>query len=289
MKPPIPYYGAKGRLAPWIASLLPAHRVYVEPFAGSAAVLFAKPAAQHEVINDLDGNVIAFFKVLRDQPDELARACQLTPYARDEYRAASLDDETVDDLERARRVFVRATQAFNADGLAGGRSGSWSTGFRGTGRLGRAQACAVADSADRLLDVADRLRGVVIENRAAANLIATYDRPDAAFYVDPPYLGSTRSGLDACRRRTSNYRHDMPDEESHRALASVLRECAGAVLLSGYDSDLYAELYDGWWRASVAIDRPSTNRSGGSTGDAVEVIWSNRPLGADDLFGDVTP
>ena len=94
MTPPTNYYGRKARLAPWIASLLPPHRTYVEPFAGSAAVLFAKPPSPTEVLNDLDGAVVNFFTVLRDHPAELAQALRLTPYARAEYQqhAARYDD-----------------------------------------------------------------------------------------------------------------------------------------------------------------------------------------------------
>lgn len=281
MKPPIPYYGAKGRLAPWIASLLPPHRLYVEPFCGSAAVLFAKPPSQYEVINDIDNNVITFFRMLRERPEELVRACQLTPYARTEYRAARLDED-VDDLERARRVFVRATQAFNGDGLSAGRSGSWSSGAR----PGDSYVPRVRARADRLYEVAGRLRGVLIEYKDALDLIPAYDGPDAAFYVDPPYLRSTRSSLHLGDRRRSDYRHDMPDEDDHRVLAKVLTGLDGAVLLSGYDSELYRELYAGWWQASVAVTRPTTNRAGGTASSAVEVVWSNRPLALqDDLFG----
>lgn len=278
MKPPFPYYGAKGRLAPWIASLLPPHEVYVEPFCGSAAVLFAKTPSQHEVINDLDGNVVTFFRALRDQPDELTRACQLTPYARAEYQTARLDED-VDDLERARRVFVRATQAFNGDGLSAGRSASWSCGAR----PGDAYVSRTRGRADRLYEVAERLRGVLIESCDALEVIPAYDGPDVALYVDPPYLWSTRASLNAGdNRRRTDYHHDMPGEADHRALAKVLTSCRGVVLLSGYDSDLYQELYDGWWRTSKTVTRPTTNRAGASAAGAVEVIWSNRPLLVDD-------
>lgn len=290
MRPPIPYYGSKARLAPWIASLLPPHRRYIEPFCGSAAVLFAKPPSAQEILNDLDGNVVTFFRVLRDRPDELARACRLTPYAREEYRTARLDgDEGIDDLERARRVFIRATQAFNGDGLSAGRAGSWSAGRSKNGSYaGQARA-----RADRLGEVADRLRGVLVEARDALDLIPAYDGPDAAFYLDPPYLGSTRASLNTGdKRRRSDYRHDMPGEAAHRALAAVLHVCTGAVLLSGYDSPLYAELYAGWWRTATTVGRPSTNRRGRPTGShATEVIWSNRPLATcaqHDLFGEVS-
>jgi DNA adenine methylase len=110
-RPCFPYLGSKVRLAPWIVSHMPPHRAYVEPFAGTAAVLLAKPRATHEVLNDRDGNVVTFFRVLRDHPEDLLRVCTLTPYARDEFEAARLDED-LDDLERARRFWVRTTQSF---------------------------------------------------------------------------------------------------------------------------------------------------------------------------------
>lgn len=286
MRPPFPYYGAKGRLAPWIASLLPPHRVYVEPFAGSAAVLYAKPPSTHEVLNDLDDNVTTFFRVLRDRPDDLARACRLTPYARAEYRAAALPEavderRALDEVERARRFFVRCTQSYNASGTTAGRSGSWSNGAR----RGSSQATTVRDLAEQLLNLAERLRPVVIENRPATTLIPLYDADDVAIYADPPYLGETRTSLNADRRRGQDYAHDMTGEADHRALAEILTACRGAVLLSGYDSPLYADLYAGWWRATVTVTRPTTNRRASTGTDAIEVVWSNRPLTQqDDLF-----
>jgi DNA adenine methylase len=275
VKPPIPYYGAKGRLAPWIASLLPPHRVYVEPFCGSAAVLFAKAPASHEVINDLDGNVITFFRVLRNRPDDLARACQLTPYARGEYRAAQLDVDGIDDLERARRVFVRATQSHNADLTAG-----WSKPEIRPKTLPGGQnrpAHRAARLADALTAVASRLREVTVESRDAMDVIRAYDTPATAMYIDPPYLAGVRTSL-------GDYRHEMSGEDEHRALAKVLHDCVGAVLLSGYDSDLYRDLYRDWWRASVAVDRPTSRRAGKPGGRAVEVIWSNRPFPCAEQF-----
>ncbi len=275
MRPPVPYYGAKGRLAPWIAGMLPPHRVYCEPFCGSAAVLFAKPLSTHEVLNDLDRNVVTFFRVLREQPEDLQRVCALTPYSRDEYAAADLDAEGLGDLERARRFFVRCHLSFNAGGTGKGRAG-WSNGmYRGS-----SQATSVRDTVDRLVLVAERLRAVVIDNRPALDLIESYDAPDVAMYVDPPYLGETRSGLDDAKRRSSDYRHDMPDEDGHRTLAARLHDCEAAVLLSGYASPLYTELYGDWWTAEVSVQRPTTNRRGVTGSRATEVLWSNRPLAA---------
>ncbi|MFD5663414.1 DNA adenine methylase [Streptomyces anthocyanicus] len=285
MKPAFPYYGAKGRLAPWIVGHMPReHRVYVEPFAGSAAVLFARPRpAAHEVLNDLDGNVVTFFRMLRDREQDLVRALTLTPYSREEYRAADLEASgELDDLERARRFFVRTTQSFNACGAAAGKRASWSNGMR----RGSSQATTVADLVDRLYAAAARLRRVVVENRAAADVVRLYDAPDAVLYCDPPYLDSTRTGRR--ENRMGDYQYDTSSDDEHRELAEVLHGCRSAVLLSGYASPLYDELYGDWDRVEVTVQRPTTNRRGHTGTAGVEVVWSNRPMARQaELFEDL--
>jgi DNA adenine methylase len=276
VKPPFPYYGSKARIAPWIVSLMPAHRVYVEPFAGSAAVLLAKRPVHHEILNDIDGNVVTFFRALRNRERDLIRALELTPYARDEYAAAVLDDD-VDDIERARRFFVRCLQSFNAGGP--GRAVGWSIPeIRAKSRGGTNRpALRFTNSVTHLAAVASRLRDAVVEQRHAHEVIAAYDVPDGVLYVDPPYL-------DATRATTGDYAHDAGGTADHASLAEVLGECAGTVLLSGYDSPLYGDLYPGWHRAEVRVQRPTSNQRG-RTSHAVEVIWSNRPIRSQgDLF-----
>ncbi|HEY5834948.1 DNA adenine methylase [Streptomyces sp.] len=266
LRPPFPYFGAKGRLAGRLADLLPDHRVYVEPFAGSAAVLLAKPPSPVEVINDLDGNVVTFFRALRDEPKALVRALRLTPYARDEFLAADLSAAGLSDLERARRFFVRTTQGHNAAG-SGGRAG-WSNGIRAR----HTDATATRGLVDRLDQIAERLHAVVVDNRDARDVIAQHDAPDAAFYLDPPYLADTRqSGRD--------YAQEADSEEFHRDLADFLRAVRGTVLLSGYPSPLYNELYAGWDRIEITMHRATTN-SRGRVGvpRGTEVVWPNRPL-----------
>jgi DNA adenine methylase len=278
MRPPTNYYGAKTRLAPWIASLLPAHRTYLEPFAGSAAVLFAKPASPTEILNDLDGQVVNFFTVLRDHPAELARALRLTPYARAEYQqlAAGYDDPAASDLERARRWFVRVNQSISH--LAGrGRPSGWAAAYNTNGAD---HAHKFAALADRLDACAQRLRRVHLEQRPAIEVIAKYAKPaaEAVIYCDPPYLAAVRSPL--TKRPGLDYACEYATEADHRALAEVLWATPATVLLSGYPSALYAELYEarGWWRADRTITRPTSNSSGGRGALAVESVWSNRPL-----------
>lgn len=285
MKPPFPYYGAKGRLAPWIASLFPEHRLYFEPFCGSAAVLFAKEPSLHEVINDRSDAVTTFFRVVRDAPDELQRALALTPYSRTEYRAADLDEAGLSDLERARRFFVRTTQSFNGGGTGPTHRCSWSNGIRTTGG---SRTTTILSTVDALIAFAERLRPVIIENRSYEHLLGLYDGPRAVFYVDPPYLGSTRSSLDPQKRRTRDYLHDLTSEEGHRELAELLHGCEATVFLSGYRSPLYDELYRNWSTASIEVHRPSGNRRGHSASKAEEVVWCNRDIAAADeltLFG----
>lgn len=271
MKPPVPYFGSKSSLAPWIVSLLPEHDHYVEPFAGSLSVLLAKGPSRMETVNDLDHELMTFWRILRDRPAELTRACQLTPHSREELEATWLP--TDDDLELSRRIWCRLVQ---------GRSGTLrKTGWRhyidpagsSTSMPGYLEAYR-----DRLAAAAERLMLVSLECLPALDLIGKYGaQARCLLYVDPPYLGTTRGW-------GRNYRVEMKSEDEHRELAAALEACRSAVVLSGYASPLYEELYAGWHRYEAAAS------TGNAVGDRsrTEVVWSNRPLAAQaDLFGDI--
>lgn len=276
MKTPVSYYGGKGRLAPWITGLFPQHRVYVEPFAGSAAVLFAKPRCVHEIINDVDGGVVTFMRVLREQPEELERLCRLSPYARDEYDLADPDADDLTDLERARQWWVRSSQAF---GQVATRDTGWSVSIQ----RGSNNARSVWNRLERFAAAAERLAGVTIENRDALHVIEAYDDPRGVIYCDPPYLGSTRSAMAEGKRPGGDYRHEFHTDDDHRQLAEALTVARATVFLSGYDSPLYAELLDGWHRAERRVLRRVSNGRSAANPWVNEVIWSNRPLQAEGL------
>lgn len=261
VKPPFAYYGGKTTLAPQIAALLPPHTHYVEPFAGGLSVLFAKPRSEAETVNDLDGDLVTFWRVLRDQPEDLERACRLTPHSREDY--AQSGDLAVPDLERARRVWVRLTQS---------RSNSMKpTGWRRSLDGQRSLPRIMARHAESIIQVATRLDGVTLESRDALDVIREYGAErDVCLYVDPPYLGSTRA---------TNYRHEMTADNAHVALADALNECEAAVVLSGYDAPLYAELFTDWERMAMKAPPAMSHETG-----RVEVLWSNRPIGEPDLF-----
>lgn len=269
MKPPIPYFGGKITLGPEIASLLPAHSHYVEPYCGSLAVLLAKPPAAMETVNDLDGALITFWRVLRERPVELARAAALTPHARAEH-AAGYEISDVDDLEVARRVWVQLTQ-----GRAGTRR---RTGWRHYVKpCGQTSMPSYLDGyTERIAPAAERLHAVSLECLPALDLIRKYGAErDVLLYVDPPYLGSTRS------RSYDGYPNEMRAEADHRELAEALHAARAAVVLSGYASPLYdLELYPGWDRHTMA----SGTGQGDGWGNRTEVLWSNRPLGLQSLL-----
>ena len=263
VKPPFAYYGGKTTLAPIIANLLPQHEHYVEPFAGSLAVLLAKKPSRAETVNDLDGDLVTFWRVLRDQPEELDRACLLTPRSRQEF--VQCWDDAGDELELARRVWIRLTQS---RGHSMKRTG-WRTERNVSGRSGLSRE--LRGQGKNILAAAERIHHVTLESRDALEVIRDYgSESTACLYVDPPYLGSTRA---------TNYRVEMTADDAHVALADALNECKASVVLSGYDAPLYAQLFDGWHR----LDLKAPTTLSGDT-DRIEVLWSNRPLREPDLF-----
>ena len=236
-RPLLRYHGGKWKLAPWIIQHLPVHRIYVEPFGGGASVLLRKPRSYAEVYNDLDGEVVNLFRVARDDGERLAQACELTPFAREEFERAYCPDG--DPLEQARRTLIRAYMGFGSAGASG-----QSTGFRANShRSGTTPAHDWMNYPDCLRQTVQRLRGVVIEQRDAAACMAQHDSDETLHYVDPPYVHSTRS----LRTRAPAYRHEMTDEQ-HELLSSTLHSLVGKVVVSGYRCGLYDQLYAGWTR-----------------------------------------
>ena len=234
------WYGGKFNHLSWLLPLLPDCHHYCEPFAGSAAVLLNRPPSPVETYNDIDGEVVNFFKVLRDQPDPLTRAIALTPFAREEfYRSVSASNNGVSDVERARLFFVRARQA--RTGLAQRASlGRWAN-CKNTTRAGMSGVVSRWLGSVRMLpEIAERLLRVQIENRPAVEVIELYDNNNALFYCDPPYPHESRGDSKA-------YGYEMTDD-NHHELARVLNRIKGMAAVSGYRCDLMDTLYAGWRR-----------------------------------------
>ena len=253
MKPVLKYPGAKNRLADWILSFIPDHKVYLEPYAGSLAVLLNKQRSHIETVNDINADVVNFFRVLREHPDELAKAINLTPYARSEYYQAYKKSDCNSDLERARKFCVCCWQGF-------GCSNTYCNGFKsGQQSTSPNPAKAWHDLPDYLIIAAERLKGVQIECLPAIELIKRYDTADVFIYADPPYLPGTRKGY--------LYKYEM-SKEDHIELLETLLKHPGKVLLSGYDNDLYNEMLVGWHKEFKATVAEAGNKR-------IETLWMN--------------
>lgn len=237
-RPALRWHGGKYLLAPWIVSHFPDHRIYVEPFGGGGSVLLRKPRAYAEVYNDLDGEVVNLFRVLRDEGARLRDLVALTPFARDEFELAYRP--CADNVERARRLLARSFMGF------GSNAHQRKSGFRAnSNRSGTTPAADWRNYFEALPAIIDRLRGVVIENRPAIDVARQHDSPQTLIYFDPPYVAETRD----VRR---DYAHEMTDAD-HEALLAAARELAGMVAISGYRCRLYDEALAGWKRC----DRPT--------------------------------
>lgn len=249
------YPGSKWTLAKWIIEHMPAHTTYLEPFFGSGAVFFNKKPVMVETINDLDGEIVNLFRIIRERPEELAYQIRWTPYARDEFRRAY--EPTGDDLERARRFMVRCWQAIRpkTNSISGWRCRNTE---RDAFHIKQWNALP-----ERMEIIAERLRQVQIENVEANVIIDRYRRSDVLIFADPPYVLDTRYDR--------IYKNEM-DDKQHIELLEALDNHPGPVLLTGYAHPMYDERLKHWQR-KMTMGKPVNGES------RVEVLWIN-PIAA---------
>lgn len=258
--PVIRYHGGKFLLASWIIPQMPEHVCYVEPFGGAAGVLLQKPRSYAEVYNDLDGEVVNLFRVLRDAEmnKRLQDACMLTPYSREEFCAAR---EAIDEpIERARRMVVRASMGFGSAAGIGGNSG-----FRSDSKRKYATAAHLWERYPaNLAAVCQRLQGVIIENKDALAVMRAHDAETTLHYIDPPYVPETRG------QGNRYYSHEMTIE-GHEQLLAVARTMTGMVMISGYDTEVYNDMLAGWQKT----EKSSRISAGRGTKVRTECLWLN--------------
>ena len=250
----VKYPGSKWGLAKWIISYFPEHHSYLEPFFGSGAVLFNKPRSNIETINDLDGNVVNLFEWIRDDPEKLAHEIYFTPYARVVYEDAFVSVPE-DSLQQAVNFYIclNMGHGFRTNGEKVG----WKNDVQG-----RERAYAAKDWCElpeKIIQAAERLRGVQIEHRPAVDVIRRFNSQKVLIYADPPYVLGTRHG--------KQYRCEM-DDKDHEDLLDVLLDHKGPVLLSGYDNALYSDRLRGWHREEAVSYSQIASRK-------TEVLWMN--------------
>lgn len=223
----------------------------IEPFAGSLAVLFNKQRSHIETVNDIDEEIVNFFRVLRDRSKELERVIEFTPFSRSEYKAAYELSE--DELERARRFAVRCWMGFGCGNL-------YQNGFKSGQQTNSPNpAKAWGELPETLKMATERLKGVQIECLPAIELIKRYNTEDVFIYSDPPYLHETR--------KKYLYKYEMQDSE-HEELLKAMVEHPGKILLSGYDNDMYNDILSGWHKV-----QKKTNAECGYS--RMETLWMN--------------
>ena len=238
--PILKYPGAKWRIASWITSFFPPHESYLEPYFGSGAVFFNKAPARIETLNDVDGEIVHFFRMCRERPDELADALRLTPWAREEREAAY--EPAGDGIEQARRFAVRCWMSFGATPR---KSNGWrftsakdTDGGPDNPKLWARMPGCIREASARLLEAQ-------IENRPALDVIRRHNGRNVLIYTDPPYLKNTRS------MHGDAYYHDEMTEADHEELLRALMAHTGMVILSGYDSDMYNDYLQGWHKETI--------------------------------------
>ncbi len=260
MKALLKYPGGKWRIAKEIVSYFPEHKVYLEPYFGSGAVFFTKEPSFMETINDLDGNVVNLFKVMREYPYDLARLIELTPFSREEFLKIQEDKAgqeihlTQDNIENARRFIVRCNQGFGSklSDRVGWKHTTCSRGPRNAIIWNKIPELIIAS--------AERLKNAQIEQTTAVELIKKYNHKDCLIYADPPYIKEARP--------VRAYRHEMQDENQHLELLTALKQHQGYFVLSGYDNSLYREHLQGCRKIEI-------NTYVNSGRASVECLWMN--------------
>lgn len=255
-RPILKWPGGKSSIAEWITGYIPTLEHYVEPFFGGGAIFFAlSQRPKHSVLNDLDGEVVNLFRMMRNHGDALAEQIAATPWSREEYERSF---ETADnDMERARRFMVMLWQSHNAAGPIRRNARGWkhqaaSAMFVPLPRTWRTVP-------ERVLECMAMLADCEIECKPAVEVIKGHQSPDAVIYADPPYPMSTRSG--------QLYVHEMTDEQ-HTELLAALNSHTGPVILSGYDCELYNDQLKRWMRKEKQMLAEKGQKR-------TEVLWLN--------------
>lgn len=261
LRTPISYYGGKQKLAATIVKMLPAHKLYCEPFIGGAAVLFAKEKSLVEVINDTNAELINFYKVCKNRFHELQSLVRVTLHSRELHDDAWIiynKPQLFDEVRRAWAVWVLSTQSFSA-----ALDGSW-----GFDKSDNTTSVKINNKKEQFTeDLAIRLQTVQVECADALYIIKSHDTADSLFYCDPPYFNSD------CGH------YDGYSKEDFEQLLKTLSEIKGKFLLSSYPSDILKQYVkaNGWhqWSTETGV---SVNNKSGYQKRKVEVLTANYKL-----------
>lgn len=259
MRSVLKYPGSKWNIAAQLANMIPPHHSYVEPFFGSGAVLFNKPVSDIETINDLDSDVVNLFRCIQQDSYCLARLVMTTPFSREEYDKQFDEGYNplmcIPDFQRAAGFLIKCWQGH------GFRTNGYKVGWKND-VVGRERAYALWNwyrLPEWIIDIAERLRMVQIENRPALEAIKRFNHDGVFMYIDPPYLLGTRAG--------KQYKHEMTDAEHEEMLKELLQSKA-KIMISGYESEMYNDYLKDW-------DKKAFDSCAEHGKPRTEVVWMN--------------
>lgn len=262
-KSPINWYGGKYYMAKDIIELFPEHHMYVEGFGGAGHVLFRKEKSNLEVYNDIHSGLYLIFKFLRENNQEFIRRVSLTPYSREEFNDSKTWYEEEEEVEKARKFYVRTMQSVATNG-------GWCY-AKSKSRRGMCQSVSrwLGNVEENLTGAIERLKEIQIENIDVLELLDKYDKEDTLFYLDPPYITETR-------KQKKSYDFEMSDEQ-HKALVDKLIKVEGKVILSGYDHDIYNDLLNNGWKKVFLgeYSKRGQKENVGELDKGAEFVWIN--------------
>lgn len=267
MNSPIKWHGGKHYLASKIVQMMPDHIHYVEPFAGSLAVLFAKdPEGVSEVVNDIDQELYGFWHNLRESGyyERFLRMSQATPFSEDLWNWAErvINQQMGENVsvERAWAFFVLCRQS-----LAGRMKSFTGITKTRTRRGMNGEVSAWLSAIEGLPEVHNRLKRVLILNRDGLDVIHSQDGEQTLQYLDPPYPSDTRTSPEV-------YRYEFTNRQ-HEEMLQLVNECKSKFIISGYDNELYAKYLKEWNKKIIEI--PNHASSAKSKKVMQEVLWFN--------------
>ncbi len=279
MKRVLKYPGSKWNIAGQLVNLIPEHHSYVEPYAGSLALLFNKTPSPIETINDLDYDVVNLFQCIQQDAEKLSRLVMTTPYSRQMYEDSYKMDPVaemmfgLDRFHKACQFLIRCWQGY------GFRTNGYKVGWKNDVQ-GREKAYALWSwyrLPEWIVDVAERLRMVQIEKRPAIEVIRRFDYDNVFMYLDPPYLLETRTG------GQKQYKHEMTDDD-HEELLKTITASKAKIMISGYESEMYNDYLQGWHKEQFSSCAEHA-------GSRTETIWMNyeynQQLSLDSLLAEV--
>jgi len=262
------YYGGKFIHLNWLLPVINnvQRKCFVDVYGGSASIILNVNPVGIEIYNDINSDITNFFKVLRDDGERLIKLLELTPYSREEFKAALRIHQLDSDLEKARKFFVIARQVRSGlSNLAKDNDWSWVK-----GHIRRNMSSSVSKwltGIDMLPDIVKRLKLIQIENDDALNIIDRYDSKETLFYLDPTYLEETR-------KTKNTYKYEMTQDQ-HIELLDKIRSCQGKFILSGYNNHLYNSKLNNWTRYEGKPRQSPASNSKDNYTKRQESIWVN--------------